>query len=137
MPPIDLSENSAADPAAQLAPRLRAYLCQVAGQAVPITYQALAKALGLAPPNTIHRLTLALEYLIKEDAAANQPLIAALVVSKTRNGLPAPGFFDCAQRVGRFSGDHSGPEQLAFHTAEFDAAVTFWRVTPESPAASA
>jgi hypothetical protein len=102
-------------------------LCEIARQSSPITYQVLAKELGLLPPNTIHQLTVALEYLIEEDATAARPLIAALVVSKARNGLPAFGFFECAQRVGRFDGDPSGPEGSAFHSAEFDKAIEFWR----------
>ena len=64
--------------------------------------------------------------LIEEDAAAARPLIAALVVSKARGGLPAPGFFDCARRVGCFDGDPSGPEGSAFYAAEFNRAVEFW-----------
>lgn len=107
----------------------RTHLRRIAEQATPITYQALAKTLGLSPPNTIHQLTVALECLMEEDAAATRPLIAALVVSKARSGLPAPGFFDCARRVGRFEGDHSGPEESAFYAAEFDAAVKFWSAT--------
>lgn len=114
-----------------LALRVRSYLCRIVSQAVPITYQALAKALDLSPPNTIHQLTVALECLIEEDAAAARPLIATLVVSKGRNGLPAPGFFDCARRVGRFGGDPSGPESPAFYAAEFKKAVEFWRAAAE------
>jgi hypothetical protein len=117
--------------ASVLALRVRAYLCRIAGHATPITYQALAKALGLAPPNTIHQLTVALECLIEEDAAAARPLIAALVVSKARDGLPAPGFFQCAQRVGRFDGDPWGPEIPIFYAAEFDSAVEYWQATPK------
>lgn len=109
-----------------LAPHVRTYLCSMAGQATSITYQALARALGLSPPNTIHQLTVALECLIVEDAAANHPLIATLVVSKARGGLPGPGFFDCAMRVGRFSGDPTGPEASAFHAAEVSKAVAYW-----------
>lgn len=124
MQPIGFSESAATDKA--LARRVRDHLCQIAAQAVPITYQALAKILDLTPPNTIQQLSLALEYLIQEDASAGRPLIAALVISKAREGLPALGFFDCAQRVGRFDGDTSGPEVAAFHTAEFAAAVAYW-----------
>lgn len=113
----------------ELALRVRTHLCRLAGQATPITYQALAKALNLSPPNTINQLTVALECLIEEDAAATRPLIAALVVSKARGGLPAPGFFDCARRAGRFDGDPSGPEGSAFYAAEFNKAVEFWRAT--------
>ena len=114
-----------------LALRVRTHLCQIVGQATPITYQALAKALDLSPPNTIHQLTVALECLMEEDAAAAHPLIAALVVSRARGGLPAPGFFDCARCVGRFDGDPSGPEASAFYAAEFNAAVEFWSSAAE------
>ena len=110
-----------------LSQRVRAHLCGVAGQEQPVTYQALAKALELSPPNTIHQLTVALECLIEEDAAATRPLIAALVISKARGGLPAPGFFECAKRVGRFQGDQLGTEASIFFEAEFGKAVEFWR----------
>ena len=109
-----------------LAQRVRVFLCQIAGQAKPITYQALAKALELSPPNTIHQLTTALEYLIEEDAKAARPLIATLVVSKTRGGLPAPGFFECAQSVGCFESDPSDPDGAVFYATEFKRADAFW-----------
>jgi hypothetical protein len=110
--------------------RIRAHLCEAARSAQPVTYQALAKALKLTPPNTIYQLTVALEELIQEDAIAVRPLIAALVISKSRGGLPAPGFFECAKRVGRFDGDPSGPEAAAFYEREFTNAIEFWR-TPD------
>ncbi len=112
--------------------RTRDHLCQIAGNAPPITYQLLAKALELSPPNTIKQLTMALERLIEEDATAGRPLIAALVISKARGGLPAPGFFECAKRVGRFHGDPLGEEASIFYATEFDRAVGFWR-SPISP----
>lgn len=110
-----------------LAPRVRAHLHRIARQAAPITYKALAEALELTPPNTIHQVTEALEQLMREDAANGRPFIAALVISKARGGSPAPGFFDAARRLGRFAGDPSGPETWAFHGAEFAAAVAVWR----------
>lgn len=112
------------------AKRIREYLSELSETALPMTYQALAKALELSPPNTIHQLTVALEDLIEEDVAAGRPLIAALVISKARGGLPAPGFFECAQRVGRFNGDPSAPEASNFHTAEYNKAVKYW-VSPD------
>ena len=115
------SENTAARPENRLAPRVRAYLCDLLAGDRPITYQALAKDLQLSPPNTIQQLTEALECLIEEDAAAGHPLIAALVVSRARGGLPAPGFFERAYRAGRL---HSDP--AAFYVAEFADAATFW-----------
>ena len=109
-----------------IAPRLREHLRTVAGQRLPITYQEVAKVLGLAPPNTIHQVTEALDHLMTDDAAANRPFIAAIVISKARGGLPAPRFFDCAARLGRFEGDAAGPEAWVFHAAEFNATVAFW-----------
>ena len=44
------------------------------------------------------------ERLLEEAAEARRPFIAALTIS----GLAAPGFFDCAPRVGRFAGDPDG-----------------------------
>lgn len=127
-----MSVNATPDATKVLARRIRANLCRIAGEGAPITYQVLAKSLDLSPPNTIHQLSVALECLIEEDAAAARPLIAALVISKARGGLPAPGFFDCVRRVGRFDGDPSGPEALAYYAAEYDSAVKFWHATSKS-----
>ena len=80
-----------------------------------LPYQELAKALHILPPHSIHQVTEALECLMEEDAAADRPFIAALAISKTRGGLPAPGFFDCARRLGRFAGD---PDGHPVHVAE-------------------
>ena len=112
-----------------IAPRLREPLRKVAEQRRPVTYQEVAKGLGLTPPNTIHQVTEALEHLMTQDAATDRPFIAAVVVSKARGGLPAPGFFDCAAHLGRFDGDAAGPEAWAFHAAEFNAMVAFWAVS--------
>lgn len=78
--------NATPDASKVLARRVRMHLCRIAGEGTPITYQALAKTLDLSPPNTIHQLSVALECLIEEDAAAARPLIAALVISKVRGG---------------------------------------------------
>ncbi len=109
-----------------IAPRLREHLGTIAEQRLPVTYQEVAEALGLTSPNTIHQVTEALEHLMTEDAATDRPFIAAIVISKARGGLPAPEFFDCAARLGRFDGDAAGPEAWAFHAAEFNAMVAFW-----------
>jgi hypothetical protein len=110
---------------ATLAHRLRAHLQALAKLRSPITYQEAAKALLLSPPNTIHHVTEALEQLMAEDAAANRPFIAAMVISKTRGGLPAPGFFDCAARLERFAGDANCLDARAFHVVELNAVFAF------------
>ena len=112
-----------------LARRLRAHLQALAtlrSLRLPITYQEAAKGLLLSPPNTIHQVTQALEQLMAEDVAADRPFIAAMVISKARGGLPAPGFFDCAAWLGRFAGDATGSDARVFHAGEFNASVALW-----------
>jgi hypothetical protein len=71
-------------------------------------------------------VTEALERLMEEDAGADRPFIAALAISKAHGGLPAPGFFDCAQRLGRFAGDPDGQDAWSFHAAELNAVFARW-----------
>jgi hypothetical protein len=102
---------------------LRAFLESAAKRRILITYQELAKALDILPPHSIHQVTEGLERLMEEDAAADRPFIAALAISKTRGGLPAPGFFDCAGRLGRFA---VGQDARTFHAAELNALFARW-----------
>jgi hypothetical protein len=106
--------------------RLREELLAQAQSGFPATYKNLADRLELASPNTIHRIAEALEQLMDEDIAAGRPLLAALAVSKVGPGIPAPGFFLEAQRLGVFSGDPSGPEAFEFHARELQRALRFY-----------
>jgi hypothetical protein len=98
--------------------RLRANLRMVAALQATITYHEAARSIGLTPPHVIHSLTRLLEQLMEEDAAAGRPFIAAMVVSRARDGLPAPGFFEAAARLGRYRGDAWSEEAVAWHAAE-------------------
>jgi hypothetical protein len=113
--------------------RVRAFLETVAQRRTSITYQELAEALQVPPPHAIHQVTEALERLMEEDAAADRPFIAALAISKARGGLPAPGFFDCARRLGRFAGDPDGQDARTFHTAELHAVFARWGGRRDTP----
>jgi hypothetical protein len=103
---------------------VRAHLQRIAAQFTRITYQELASKLQLSPPNTIQQVTTLLEELMREDAAANRPLIAALVVSKRPPCLPGRGFFQLAGELGRFSGVDE--EAHAFHAQELLRAQRYW-----------
>ena len=118
-------ENNAAAPQ-PLHSKVRDHLKKIAPQRMPITCAELAQTLQLAPANTIHQVALALETLMEEDAAAGHPLISALVISRARGGLPAPGFFDCARRVVGYAGTEQGTDAHLFHAEAFEAAVRFW-----------
>lgn len=103
------------------AAELRPYLQRLAREGRVVTYRDVAAELSVPPPRSIHRVVEALERTMEEDAAAGRPFAAALVVSKTRDGLPAPGFFAKARELGRDPGAEQGPDAAAFHRAELDA----------------
>jgi hypothetical protein len=101
-----------------LAHSIRHYLGALPDDAEPITYQALAVALAVPPPHTIHTLVLALEQTMREDANSGRPFIAARVISRHRGGLPAPGFFALATALDRHDGAESGTSAQRFHAAQ-------------------
>jgi hypothetical protein len=84
---------------------LEARLADLAAQGQTITYGELARGLGLSGLGTIRQLTDALEALMAIDKAAGQPFRAALCCARLSDGLPAPGFFDTARRLGCRIGD--------------------------------
>jgi hypothetical protein len=53
-----------------------------------------------------------------EDAAAGRPLLSARVISRTRSGLPAPGFFELAAELGCYSGALQGEQARYFHQCQ-------------------
>jgi hypothetical protein len=101
-----------------LAEALAAALADLAKCRETIGYGALARRLAIPGPGSIHRLTDALEVLMEEDAQAGRPFRAALCEGKLRGGLPALGFFEAAQRLGRFSAPPDSPEAEAFVAGE-------------------
>lgn len=104
-----------------IAQQVRALLANAPRDALPMTYQQVANALGLTPPRTIQRVAQALEQLMEEDVAAGRPMVAALVVSRQGAGLPAAGFFERAVALGRFPADARQHEAL--YIAERDKAL--------------
>lgn len=99
-------------------PRLRAALAELAAERRTTTYKDLAERVQVPTPHTIHKLTLALEDLIREDAAAGRPLLAALAISRGPAGLPGRGFFLLAAELGLYAGSGDGPDARTFHAAE-------------------
>jgi hypothetical protein len=106
---------------------LRALLIEQAKSGSTVTYAQLALRLALRPPQTIHRVALALERLMEEDAEAGRPLLAALVVSRTHPGRPAAGFFEAARRIGAFSGEAGDEAAFAFHDEALSRAIAYYR----------
>ena len=82
-----------------------------------ITYAELADAAKIPQPHRIHKLTQWLENSMRRDHAAGKPLRAAIVISRNRGGLPAPGFFALCGELGLYHGAVSGQRAVQFHKA--------------------
>ena len=106
--------------------RLREHLKALASRRETIIYRDLAKELEVQPPKTIRQVAVALEVLMREDQATGAPFLAALVISKVRNGLPAPEFFYVARILGRFKGSDTGSDTQAYHAYEVESAWDYW-----------
>lgn len=79
--------------------RIRAHLDRLDPDKGPITYGALARAVGLYLPGSVGKVTQALETTMREDAKAGRPFVAAQVVNR-HSGLPGKGFFELAKEIG-------------------------------------
>ncbi|MEX0914516.1 MAG: hypothetical protein WD397_10255 [Wenzhouxiangellaceae bacterium] len=86
-----------------------------------MTYLQAADAVGIESPHRIQKLARLVERLLKQDADAKRTPLAALVVSRARSGLPAPGFFERAEGLGIFDGDD--PE--GFHAELLESLFDF------------
>jgi len=84
--------------------RLRVVLEQRRRERRTMTYLEAADSIPLDPPHRIHQVARLLEIMLKQDCLDNRPRLSALVVSRVRGGLPAPGFFDRARRLGLYDG---------------------------------
>lgn len=105
--------------------QLRQALRKSAAAGETVTYQGLARRTEFPGPHSIHRLTLLLEAMLREDHAAGRPLLAALAVSRT-SGIPGRGFFQLLSELGRYAGPDQGSEAAAHHARELAAARAYW-----------
>ncbi len=111
---------------------LRAILVSLARAHRTITYRELAARVPVPPPHSIHKLTLALEALMREDDLSDRPLLAALAVSQTAPGIPGRGFFHLLAELGRYAGPDRGETAAAAHAAELAQSFAYWGAGPEA-----
>ncbi len=116
--PPPRQSSAASQQERSLTARVRAYLEALPGDARPITYGALARALGLWAPGSVRKVTRALETTMREDAQNGRAFIAARVVGRGAGGVPGKGFFDLASALSR--GPRSGESDRAFHARELN-----------------
>ena len=108
-----ISDQNNADTSWQRRAEMALATAQQANQT--ITYAELADAASIPNPHRIHKLTVWLENSMRRDHAAGEPLRAALVISRKRGGLPAPGFFILCSELGLYQGAASGQHAAQFH----------------------
>lgn len=109
-PPVTIPDD--------LVARLEGHLDALAREGRTATYLEVARALAVPPPHHLRKVIVALERLAAQDLGAGAPLRSALVTSRVREGLPAPGFFAHLARLGGYHGPEAGPEARRWHAAE-------------------
>jgi hypothetical protein len=97
-----------------LVERLEAELDRLACNGETVGYGELARRLNIPGPRVIVTLTDLLEATMLADAKAGRPLRAAVCTGRLTGGLPAPGFFLAAARLGLYFGPATGPQAQAF-----------------------
>jgi len=97
---------------------LEAHLAQLAARRETTHYLAVARALAVRPPHHLRKVMRSLEELASRHHAAGQPLLSALVVSRVRAPIPAPGFFAHLATLGAYAGAEEGEEARRWHQAE-------------------
>lgn len=110
-----------------IADLLRPVLEDRARAGATILYAHLAHAAGVPSPHSIHKTGEALEVLMEKDAAHGRPLLAAVAISKARDGVPAPGFFQKASELGLYFGPDRGPQAATFHALELEKVWSVYR----------
>ncbi len=95
-------------------------------------YQQLCRFLMVKPPNSIAKLTSALEQLMLEDHLAQQPQLAAVCVQK-RKPVPREGFFQYLSELGLYSGPDKGNQAEIWHIRELDKLCEFYAHLLEKP----
>ena len=105
---------------------LRRILESLARERATVTYRDLVQLAGIAPPQSINRLTSELETMMREDHERGDPLLASLVVSRGARGLPQRGYFQLLRALGRYDGPEDGPEAEAVFYEELELAWEYW-----------
>ena len=105
---------------------LQSVLVDAAHNGQTLTYAELADRLGMRPPMTIHRTAMMLEELARAQAEKGEPQLASFAVSRTRGGLPAPGFFMLMRELGIYDGPDTGRRARDFVDREHERCLRAW-----------
>ncbi|MDG2285294.1 MAG: hypothetical protein P8N43_07170 [Alphaproteobacteria bacterium] len=117
------------DPSSRIADILKA----IARDGGTITYREIADRAQIPSPGRIQTVTGALEEMIRADHAAGRPLLAAVAISRSGDGLPGAGFFELCREIELYFGPSHGPQAELFHTLQLRRLALANLVESEKP----
>ena len=113
--------------------RLRAILLECAQKEATLDYKSLTAQLGFQPPNSIGQTTALLEACQEDDALLELPQLAAVVIQKSGEPYPRPGFFQKLMQLGVYHGLDNGAAAQMWHQNELERVYRYYQLTQNIP----
>jgi hypothetical protein len=85
-----------------------------------MTYRQFASEIGIVTAPVIATCVKILEELMKQDARAQRPMLAALVVQQGEAGIPRLGFYQLLKELQLFFGEMQGEDAVCWHKMEIN-----------------
>jgi len=92
-----------------------------------LSYREFAAALGISKAPVIAACTKILETIMRQDADAQQPMLAALVVQQGLPRIPRQGFFQQLSQLNLYHGQSSGTSAEQWHLKEIEKLKEYYR----------
>jgi len=106
--------------------QLRTLLKSYIANRQTVDYRTVANLLGFRPPNTIGQTTALLEACQEDDALLGKPQIACVVIQKTGQPYPRPGFYQKLTELNIYQGPEKGAQALMWHQNELEKVFIFY-----------
>jgi hypothetical protein len=105
---------------------LRSILMEFATKRQTTDYKTVTELLNFRPPNTIAQTTNLLEACQEDDVLLERPQLAAVVVQKTGNRNPRPGFYQKLSELGVYNGPDRGAQAQMWHQNELEKVYSYY-----------
>tara|TARA_B110000503_G_scaffold88899_2_gene134778 strand:- start:775 stop:1083 length:309 start_codon:yes stop_codon:yes gene_type:complete len=93
----------------------------------------LTTQLGFKPPNSIGQTTALLEACQEDDALMDLPQLAAVVLQKSGEPYPRPGFFQKLIQLGVYQGLDKGAAAQMWHQNELERVYRYYQPSQDEP----
>jgi hypothetical protein len=111
--------------------RLRAILLECAQREATLDYKGLTTQLGFQPPNSIGQTTALLEACQEDDALLGLPQLASVVLQKSGEPYPRPGFFQKLTQLGIYQGLDKGAAAQMWHQNELERVYRYYQTSQD------